>query len=197
MTSNHKSREVPSSLSQSSLSLGGTPPVSNVLENGTRKPSNDTSDPCVFDVEAEAHKALALAPGEEFHVLDRLRSFEGAPRVLQTTYFNPSVVPSSELIARDFRIESLAKLYEQLGFDRLPSRPRRILSRVPTVGERNTFRSHMPLSILEVRQLTYARHPRSGAVVPLEYLYSRYLDWPYYLPAKPPLPAQWYEAPGS
>ena len=104
--------------------------------------------------------------------MNRLRSFEGVPKVLQTTYFNPSVVPSSKLIARDFKIVSLAKFYEDLGFVRLPNRPKRILSRVPTIGESNTFRERMPLAILEVRQITFARHPQSGAIVPLEYLHS-------------------------
>ncbi|NKC11126.1 MAG: hypothetical protein GKR94_02645 [Gammaproteobacteria bacterium] len=192
----------PSSLSESALRLGAGTVKSQIVNSCIRQRTQDKEDWSAYKVELEALAALGLAQDGEFRVLERLRLFGGRQgghsevraKVLQAAYFNPAYIPEERFAAKDFSTDSLAQFYTELGYTRLPERPRRFRSRSASVGEKVTLGESLRIAgaILEVRQITYARAGRCEQVFALEYLCSRYLDWDYdvpgYLDGRP-----WYE----
>jgi len=160
--------------------------VTALLEQpATRLPFDDEHP--LHTTECRAQEALGLAPDQPFHVIARVRHWNGKPKVFHRVYLDPARFAPGFIEGYDFETQSVLDMYRSAGY-RLLSRDTVLHSRFTSRYEDNLLlhlkRDVHLQPVLHAEQSFFATHAASGEGSEdrfvLEYMQATYFDhWQY------------------
>lgn len=148
-----------------------------LVEAKLRPPIVSADDPVATDYEQAAHEALGLEKGDPFIVISRIRWLDDPasddPRIIHRAFLDPKRFPETFLKDHDFERESLVHIYNELGY-KILRRKDAMRARGACLAERNTIKTDLNGSVLDLEQRTIASGPDANESFVLEYLRATY-----------------------